>query len=105
MKETVAERTKRARIACGFTQDELARSAGVTRDVIAMIETGRTKRPRQLEKIAEALNVSPAWLAFGDELIDELSEEDLRRAARLKSLPDGVRIAIEQMIDAAVKKD
>lgn len=101
MDKTVAERMKQTRKARGWTQEELARRSGVARDVIAMTELGRTKRPRQLEELAKALDVSPAWLLFGDQGIDSLTEAELKRAAKLKRLPDHIRQAIEQMIDTA----
>lgn len=98
---TVAERCLKARLALGLTQDELARRAGVTRDVIAMIELGRTKRPRKIEQIAKALEVSPAWLAFGKPDLDRLSAEAIEAALVLDGLPTEVRSALIAAIKAS----
>ena len=62
---TLAARLVFARKAAGMRQEDLAKASGVGRDVIAKTEIGITKIPRGIEEIAAALNVSPAWLAFG----------------------------------------
>jgi phage repressor protein C with HTH and peptisase S24 domain len=48
----------RLRSAKAWTQAELARRAGVSQQVIADIESGRTIRPRQLHEIAAALGTT-----------------------------------------------
>ena len=48
----------RLRTQKGWTQAELARRAGVSQQVIADIESGRTIRPRQLHEIAAALGTT-----------------------------------------------
>jgi phage repressor protein C with HTH and peptisase S24 domain len=48
----------RLRTQKGWTQAELARRAGVSQQVIADIESGRTIRPRQLHEIAATLGTS-----------------------------------------------
>jgi transcriptional regulator with XRE-family HTH domain len=49
-----------------LTQDGLAKEAGTNQAVIQKIENGKSLRPRLIMEIAEALNVNPAWLQFGE---------------------------------------
>jgi transcriptional regulator with XRE-family HTH domain len=50
----------------GWTQEQLAAVAGTNQAVIQKIENGRSLRPRRINEIAAALEVSPSWLMFGD---------------------------------------
>jgi phage repressor protein C with HTH and peptisase S24 domain/DNA-binding XRE family transcriptional regulator len=52
------DNVKRLREAQGLSQADLGRLAGASQQVIADIESGRTLRPRQLFRIAEALGVA-----------------------------------------------
>lgn len=103
MAETVAERLIRARRAAGLTQAELARLAGVSREVIAHMEVGRSKKPDAVKAIADALKISPAWLMFGDARIDTLSKDVLQAAMDLQKLPEDMRRALIAAIHAAGK--
>jgi transcriptional regulator with XRE-family HTH domain len=66
------ERLRRARIAAGLTQKELSTAAGLPKFGFRTIqewENGRS-HPRSgghLKKIAEALDVTIAWLLWGEE--------------------------------------
>lgn len=64
----IAQRLREARIAKNYTYGELARLAGLpSRQTIYNIETGRQVASiEQVEKLAAALAVPPAWLAFGE---------------------------------------
>ena len=53
------------------TQDQLAKEAGTNQAVIQKIENGKSLRPRQIMRIAEVLNVNPAWLQFGEPWADK----------------------------------
>lgn len=65
---TVGNRIKRARERAGLSQSELARIAGVTRASVSHWEMDKTHpRPNHIRTIANALNVSQAWLSHGDE--------------------------------------
>lgn len=66
--QSLGGRLREARLRAGLTQDALATLAGVHRASVQMAENGRSARPRKLDAIAAALDVSPAWLAFGDDL-------------------------------------
>lgn len=96
--EAFKERLIAARKRAGLSQYELARRVGVTRDVIAQCEAGRSKRPREVEKIAKELGVSPGWLLFGDSRIDDLSKEEIELILKWKDLDEPLKEAIKTMI-------
>lgn len=64
--ETMAQRCRSIRLAAGLSQKALARSAGVTYQMIQAVERGQTREPRKLLDIARALGVRPEWLAQGE---------------------------------------
>ncbi len=67
---TIGKRVQLARSHRVWTQEDLAREAGVPVVTISRIENDRyEERPRQstLRKLAGALDVDPAWLVFGGE--------------------------------------
>lgn len=60
-------RLKWARTRAQLTIRELAKAAGVPNSAITEIELGnRIPRANTLEKLANALKVTPCWLVFGD---------------------------------------
>jgi transcriptional regulator with XRE-family HTH domain len=60
-------RLKWARAHAKLTIRELSKLAGVPNSAITEIELGnRIPRANTLEKIANALRVTPCWLVFGD---------------------------------------
>lgn len=68
--KNIGERIKEARLARGFSQEDLAKRSGYgSRASINKIELGKMDPPRsKVASIAEALRVSPAWLlGFGEE--------------------------------------
>lgn len=87
----------------GWTQDQLSDASGVSRDVIAKAELGVTAMPRQIKKLAEPLEVPPAWLVFGSEKIEEWTEETLSFAQDFHELSperqETVRSLIRQLKD------
>ena len=64
--EYIGERLRLVRREKGLTQAELGDMSGTNQAVIQKIENGNSLRPRQIMKIAEILEVNPAWLQFGD---------------------------------------
>ena len=59
----LGKKVKEARAKTGFTQEELAKKAGLHRTYIAGIETGRRNiSVKNLEKIAKALDVKTSDL-------------------------------------------
>ncbi|AKJ41469.1 XRE family transcriptional regulator [Pragia fontium] len=65
--QTLAERVAKRREQLGLSQKTLAEKINVSQQSINKIESGQTRSPRNLDKLAEALDVSPQWLLFGDE--------------------------------------
>lgn len=59
------ERFKKARIAKGYNQEELAEIVGVSQTAVNKIETGKTISPRNILDYAKALEVSPDFLLNG----------------------------------------
>lgn len=100
-RDGIGKRLRQAREAAGFTQQELADRLKLQRSLIAQIEIGRSKRPRELEKIAKELNVSPAWLQFGTAAIDDLTADEIQAALDLHDLEPAVRDAMIAAIKAA----
>lgn len=61
------ERLRQARVAAGLGQEELANRLGVKRQAISTWENGKRHPPMtDVEDIAKAVSVRPAWLAYGD---------------------------------------
>jgi transcriptional regulator with XRE-family HTH domain len=57
-----------ARMACGWTQKELASASGLTQSAIGNYESGQRVQPPgdALLRLAEALSVAPLWLSQGN---------------------------------------
>lgn len=60
-----ARAQKSERDGAEFTQEELARRAGVSQGSIGHIESGRTKTSRKVTELAGALEVNVLWLSTG----------------------------------------
>lgn len=58
-------RLQATRIARGLTKAALARTVGLSPSAFAKIERGGQSGVDVVESLAQALKVSPAWLAFG----------------------------------------
>lgn len=63
--ENLASRLKSERKARGWSQDVLAKRAGVSPTTIAELETNPGRTTTRLLNIARALSVSPTWLETG----------------------------------------
>lgn len=64
--QTLGERLAQRREQLGLSQKALAEQVGVSQQSINKIETGQTRSPRNLDKLAQVLAVTPQWLLFGD---------------------------------------
>ncbi|EDM4075291.1 transcriptional regulator [Salmonella enterica subsp. enterica serovar Infantis] len=64
--ETLSSRIKQKRIELNLTQAQLAELSGTKQQTIHQVESGLTKRPRFLVELAQALNVTPLWLLYGN---------------------------------------
>jgi transcriptional regulator with XRE-family HTH domain len=64
---SIGVRLRDARNARGLTCAELAHLAGISHGSVSFIETGKNQpRTDTVERLARALKVPRAWLAFGD---------------------------------------
>ena len=64
--EHIGARLRMVRTERGLTQAELGELVGTSQGSIQKIENGKSIRPRMIMDLAEALDVSPAWLQFGE---------------------------------------
>ena len=64
---SIGERLKKVRKKNGISQDELARSIGVSRGVITNIEYNKIEEPQTIivDALSKALNVNRQWLLTG----------------------------------------
>jgi len=53
-----------------------------------------------MDKLAEALGVSPGWLAFGDERIDQISKETIDLALKIEAPDEQQKKMLMAMLDA-----
>ena len=66
MTELLGTRIRQVREELGMTQADLA-LCHYTENAVIHFESDRVRQPNRIHSIAVALNVNPAWLAFGDE--------------------------------------
>ena len=95
---TLGERLCYKRKQRGWTQQELAERAGTNQAVIQKIENGKSLRPRKLDDIAQALDVSPAWLQYGSEKIGGLHKDAVELALAWSRLPEPYRSVLRDAI-------
>ena len=70
---SLGERLRHRRRELGLTQEELALRAETNQAVVQKIENGKSLRPRKLDVLAHVLEVTPAWLLYGDEKSTQLT--------------------------------
>ena len=98
VQETLADRLRRARKQKGWSQEFLAQRADTSQAVIQKIENGKSLRPRNIEHIADALDVRPAWLMFGVNEVENLDEEAVQVARAWTRLKEPERSAMKETI-------
>ena len=98
IRETLADRLRRARKQRGWSQEYLASRADTSQAVIQKIENGKSLRPRNIERIAQALDVRPAWLMFGVNEVEDLDEEAVQVARAWSRLKEPERSAMKETI-------
>lgn len=104
---SLAQRFKEARSKSGLTQESLAKHCGITRESIQQIENGDTLHPRNIEKLAEALCVSPAWLQFGQNIENniQVTEEEKSFLKMFRKLDENERIYVIKTIKGLFNHD
>ncbi len=95
---TLGGRLTYSRVEKGWTQHQLAAAVGTSQAVIQRIEAGKCNHPRILTELAEALEVSPAWLMFGVHVIEGLEQEAIETARAWSRLMEPQRTALKEMI-------
>ncbi len=88
----------------GWTQEQLARQAGTNQAVIQKIENGKSLRPRKINEIAEVLGVNPAWLMFGEEAENSLSQDAIAVAEEWSRLSEPHRTRIQREIHSLTQR-
>lgn len=67
MSELLCIRLRKVRNELRMDQSRLAQLASVSEKTVQVIEDGLKQFPQEIYALAKALDVNPAWLAFGDE--------------------------------------
>ncbi len=96
--DSLGSRVTRTRLRKGWTQHELADNVGTSQAVVQRIETGKCMHPRNIDRIANVLNVTPAWLMFGTLAMDGLDDEAIQTAKVWSTLQEPHRSALKEMI-------
>lgn len=96
--DSLGARLTRSRLRRGWTQHELAHTVGTSQAVVQRIETGKCKHPRNIHKLADALDVSPAWLMYGVEVMDGIEQDAVETARAWSKLQEPHRSALKEMI-------
>jgi transcriptional regulator with XRE-family HTH domain len=81
---TLAMRLREAREAAGYTQQDLAKEAGIKQQSLQKIESGLTHNPRRLQVIESILGLPPGYLLYGEERDSELPKPIIARCPILK---------------------
>jgi transcriptional regulator with XRE-family HTH domain len=103
--DSLGARLTKSRLRRGWTQHELARNVGTSQAVVQRIETGKCRHPRNIDRIADVLEVSPAWLMFGAEVMDGLEQDAIETAKAWNNLSEPHRSALKEMILKIVDED
>ena len=102
------EKMKKARLAKGLTQEQMAEKLGVNKGTISHYEKGKTfPGEEKLRMVAETLNVSFDYLLGEGEMLDNLSghESSDKLAVKEKVVEiDKVKAESLDIVDEAIKK-
>lgn len=102
--ETLGGRLTSVRLARGWTQQRLADAVGTSQAVVQRIETGKCRHPRIIDELAEALDVSPAWLMYGSRVVEDLEREAIETATAWSRLGEPHRSTLRDMIFRFVRE-
>lgn len=108
MDPLVGPRVVRQRERKGWTQQGLAKEAGVAPNTVNGLENGKNTRWEKFQKIAIALGVTTTALQTGEGLPEDnplskklrLSDEALRIGKRFQDADTDVRLAVDQLLRA-----
>jgi len=101
----LGKRIRKARLAAGMSQPELAMKCGLGQSAIAEIEAGRVRRPKRLREIARALRVSEEWLLDErpPEAAQKVTADDLVKAPVIGIVETGA--FFEPRTDESLRKN
>lgn len=98
---TIGKRVESARESLGYKQHELAEKMGISQQAIEKIENGKTKMPRDIDKMAKILKVSVEWLITGESMpINTLQNE--KENKENKSIIESVNFLTESQKQSVI---
>ena len=74
IRKGVGTRIREARTARGLTQTELGKLAGFNQTIVQRVEDGTLWHPSVASELAVAMNVTPAWVQWGEPFADRRVE-------------------------------
>ena len=95
---SLGERVKWARKEKGMSQAVLADKVGTDQTTISQIERGIIIQPRNPNRLAEVLDISEAWMAYGKEDIDKLTNRSINLALAFETLTDADKAILENVL-------
>lgn len=104
------ERLKQIRKESGLTQDEFAKSIGITRSPIASAESGKSKlQPLAIRKICEVYNINEPWLLIGEGHMRDtynIPDDELKNLLDVYSkLPENSRKKFINFLDGLIAEE
>ena len=101
--ESIGERIKRLRQKNGIKQNDLAKACGVSINMVSKWENDKGRPSRSnVGKIAKTLNISPAFLSYGDEFID--TEKAQSTSVKYDLLSDANKVLVDTIIDKMIEQ-
>jgi transcriptional regulator with XRE-family HTH domain len=92
------KRLAKLREDAGFTQSSLARAVGLSQSAISQIEAeDRNPSFETIRQIAEAMNLSPAYLVSGD--VEGLTESEETLFRQYRGLSDDAKRELQQFAE------
>ena len=73
-KHGIGIRLREARMALGLTQAELGNLAGFNQTVVQHVEDGVLRNPYVTSSLASALDLTPAWIHWGEPFTEKRVE-------------------------------
>ena len=107
----IGEKIKSARLAKGYTQEELGELLGVQKSAIAKYESGRVVNIKRstLKKISDVLGIRPSELILDEEKnspsVDELSPKKQALMQFVQAVPEDKAEIILQVMKTILQVD
>lgn len=103
----IGHRFRQARLLVGLKQTQLAKLISVTHQYISKIENGLVETPGRefIMRAAKEMNVSAAWLLYGDKELDDLPEDAIAFALEFTKLDKYDKQTISNLIRQMSKRN